>query len=37
MQDRGASMAHDVGVGLGQDFEVMAGGGELVDEIAVEA
>jgi len=27
MQDRGAGMAHRIGVGLGQDFEIMAGGG----------
>ena len=37
MQDRGAGMAHNVGVGVGQDFQIMAGRGELIDEIAVEA
>ena len=37
MQDRGAGMAHNVGVGFGQNFQIMAGRGELIDEIAGEA
>ncbi len=37
MQDRGAGMAHNVGVGVGQNFQIMAGRGELIDEIAGEA
>src|SRR5271167_3868189 len=37
MQDRGAGMAHRIGVWVRQDFQIMTGGGELVDEIAVKA
>src|SRR6202050_964871 len=37
VQYYGASVAHDIGVGLGQNIHIMAGGGKRVDEIAIEA
>ena len=37
VQQRRAGMAHDVGVGLGQDFDIVTGGNKMVDQVAVEA
>ena len=37
MQHHRAGVAHDVGIGLGQDVDVVAGSGERLDDIAVEA
>jgi hypothetical protein len=37
MQHRGAGVAHDVGIRLGKNIDVVAGGGESVTEIAVNA
>jgi toxin ParE1/3/4 len=37
VQHHGAGVAHDVGVGLAQNFDLVAGVGQHLDQIAVEA